>query len=201
MSTFYDIEEKCSVCGNISKQIELGSTNSFGSPDLELREPGMIRATMHTWIQECPICGYVSSNISNETNISIDFLESDFYKFSGGIKLPELADKFYKSYLINIENKNYLDAFYDILHAAWVCDDYDYIKGAIYCRNIAVNIENTIIKNENLIVDEIDPGEWFDFETIEWLKNNVESVDENSIVFKNVEELTEEQLLEIENYL
>lgn len=41
----------------------------------------------------------------------------------------------------------------------------------------------------------------FDFETIEWLKDNVESIDENSISFKNIDNLTEEQLLEIENYL
>lgn len=41
----------------------------------------------------------------------------------------------------------------------------------------------------------------FDFETIEWLKDKVENVDENSIDFKNIDELTEEQLLEIENYL
>lgn len=38
----------------------------------------------------------------------------------------------------------------------------------------------------------------FDFETIEWLKDKVENVDENSIDFKNIDELTEEQLLEIE---
>ena len=33
------------------------------------------------------------------------------------------------------------------------------------------------------------------------LKDKVENVDENSIDFKNIDELTEEQLLEIENYL
>lgn len=41
----------------------------------------------------------------------------------------------------------------------------------------------------------------FDFETIEWLKDKVESIDENSIVFKNIDQFTEEQLLEIDNYL
>ena len=41
----------------------------------------------------------------------------------------------------------------------------------------------------------------FDFETIEWLKDKVESIDENSIVFKNLNQFTEEELLEVDNYL
>lgn len=41
----------------------------------------------------------------------------------------------------------------------------------------------------------------FDFETIEWLKDKVESVDENQIIFKKLETFTEEELMEIDNYL
>ena len=41
----------------------------------------------------------------------------------------------------------------------------------------------------------------FDFETIEWLKDKVESIDENKIIFKNLEDFSEEELLEVDNYI
>lgn len=37
---------KCAVCGKESEQITLASTNTFGSPDLDLRPPEMKRSTM-----------------------------------------------------------------------------------------------------------------------------------------------------------
>ena len=41
----------------------------------------------------------------------------------------------------------------------------------------------------------------FDFETIEWLKDKVESIDENKIIFKNLEDFSEEELSEVDNYI
>lgn len=41
----------------------------------------------------------------------------------------------------------------------------------------------------------------FDFETIEWLKDKVDKIDENQILFTDLEKFTEEELLEIDNYL
>ena len=49
----------CAICGEDAEQIEIGSTNAFGSPDLDLRPPPMKRQTMAFWMQACPLwlCG------------------------------------------------------------------------------------------------------------------------------------------------
>lgn len=41
----------------------------------------------------------------------------------------------------------------------------------------------------------------FDFETIEWLRDRIEKIDEDEILFKNLDIFTEEEKKEIENYI
>ena len=43
MTSFTEIIEKCGICGTFTKHMVMLSTNSFGSPDLDLRPPGMER--------------------------------------------------------------------------------------------------------------------------------------------------------------
>ena len=142
---------KCSVCGIESEQKVLVSTNAFGSPDLDLRPPEMQRSTMKWWIQECPHCGYVSTSIEDETNISIEYLNSyEYCTCSNNSFKSELAEKFYKYYKINLSDNNEEDAFYAILHAAWSCDDIGDTDNAIYCRKLAIaEIEKIIENNDN----------------------------------------------------
>ena len=56
--------QTCYVCGHRSSYELVASTNTFGSPDLDLRPPEMYRSTMHTWIQFCDNCGYSCPDIS-----------------------------------------------------------------------------------------------------------------------------------------
>ena len=63
MTTMFRQKYKCAVCGTEKEFYGIASTNSFGSPDLDLRPPEMQRSTMGQWIQQCPKCGYVSGSI------------------------------------------------------------------------------------------------------------------------------------------
>ena len=139
---------KCFVCGHKSEQRVLTSTNAFGSPDLDLRPPEMKRSTMPMWIQECPYCGYISESLDDDTDIKSTFLKTDEYLSCSNIAFKsELAKKFYKYYMINLFDKNEEDAFYAVLHAAWACDDVTDYENAIYCRKLAINEIDKIIKN------------------------------------------------------
>lgn len=140
---------KCSVCGAESEQITLASTNVFGPPDLDLRPPEMKRSTMCWWIQECPKCGYVSESIDDSSCVDKKFLQSTEYTSCTGRNfISELAQKFYKYYLINLLDKNDKDAFYAVLHASWACDDANDTDNAVYCRKLAiVEIEKLISNN------------------------------------------------------
>ena len=57
MTTQSAEECTCAVCGRVSMQGVIMSTNAFGSPDLDLRPPPMERFTIDHWVQECPHCG------------------------------------------------------------------------------------------------------------------------------------------------
>ena len=41
MTTIFDTQKKCATCGTPSVIYEVGSTNSFGSPDMDTRPPEM----------------------------------------------------------------------------------------------------------------------------------------------------------------
>lgn len=150
MTTIVPQEVKCSMCGSISKQQLIASTNTFmGSPDLDLRPAEMARSTMVYWIQECPDCGYVSADISRKMRIAKAFLKTDEYINCDGNKLPKLAQLFYRYYLINLQKNSIESAFYAILHSAWDCDDHGDVDNAIMCRNKAITlIENLIRKKK-----------------------------------------------------
>lgn len=160
MSLPFFTNSKCVVCGKESEQITLASTNTFGSPDLDLRPPEMKRSTMCWWIQECPHCGYISKSIDDETDVDKDFLQSvEYISCSGKAFASELAQKFYKYYLINLLDENEEDAFYAVLHASWACDDAEDIDNAVYCRKLAiVEIEKLIKETDNptLLVQKAD---------------------------------------------
>ena len=101
MTIIRDIETECSVCGETTEQPVLMSTNSWGYPDLDLRPPEMQRATMHVWIQECPHCGYVAGDLSDELEISKDYLKCEEYKTCEGNDFKsDLAGRFYKRHMI-----------------------------------------------------------------------------------------------------
>ena len=124
MSTFRKIEYTCSVCGEKTGFNVLMSTNSFGSPDLDLRPPEMQRSTMWLWVQKCPHCNYVNTNISEETYLDKEYFSSFEYLSCESLNMPnELADKFYKLYMIKRESGNYDAAYSALLRCAWVCDD------------------------------------------------------------------------------
>lgn len=150
MTTMYQETVKCYVCGKESKQTVLGSTNSFGSQDLDLRPPEMMRGTMEYWAHECPYCGYIAKNIDLGTVVTeawlarVEFINANNIEFES-----ELAKRCYKEYLINLEDENKYKAFAVILYAAWACDDAQDIGNAVLCRNLALDLIDELIEKED----------------------------------------------------
>ena len=151
MSLPVRVTRKCSVCGEESSQIVMASTNTFGgTPDLDLRPAEMMRSTMSWWIQECPHCGYISESLDDESIVSQEWLKRETFTSCGGRKfLSKLAARFYKYYMINVEDDNETDAFYAALHAAWACDDEDEHENAIHCRQCALTELEKIVATQN----------------------------------------------------
>ena len=149
MSTFHSFEFKCAVCGNVSEYRIIGSTNAFGSSDLDLRPPQMERGTMPLWVHECPVCGYVANSVKDKTTVTVDFLKSPEYLNCSGIEFKSwLAVMFYKQYLILLHDGNKEGAFLAALHAAWACDDERDLENAVRCRKLALPLVTELIDGD-----------------------------------------------------
>lgn len=142
MSLPVRVKSKCFVCGVESLHMVMASTNTLGgTPDLDLRPAEMMRSTMPWWIQECSCCGYVSSNLEDPTKVTKEWLKEEAFVSCGGRTfLSELAARFYKCYLINIEDGNMGEAYLAAVHAAWACDDEGEHDNAIHCRKCALTV-------------------------------------------------------------
>lgn len=132
-------EEKCCMCGTTSKQTFLLITSQSGASDLDSRPSEPKRSTMSWWVHECPSCGYVSDDLSEDGGVTKEWLKTNAYlTCDNRMFKSELAAKFYKWYLIKIENGRYKSAFYSVLNAAWACDDVQDVENAVYCRTKAL---------------------------------------------------------------
>lgn len=148
MTMIRQVDQKCSVCGETSQHPVLLSTNSMGYADLDLRPPGMQRSTMNTWIQECPYCGYVASDLGDELKISKDFLNSKEYLTCDGFNFKsDLSKLFYKSFLISSQSGDTLGCFLGLRNCAWKCDDYE-DETSIAIRKLALPYIDEIIQKD-----------------------------------------------------
>ena len=147
MSTYRPEKIVCSICGAENEYPCLASLSSNGKPDLDLRPAETVRSTMPVWVNECPNCGYVSSEVSDKTSITIGFLKSPEFITCDGIPFAsDLARKFYKYYKINMADHNSEDAFHAILHAAWACDDIHDSDNAKLCRLFSLPLIDRLIR-------------------------------------------------------
>lgn len=151
----------CSVCGAVSNQTRLASTNAFGSPDLDLRPPQMKRSTMWAWLEECPECGYVASSLSNACPVPRSFLQSEAYQSCEGLTFrSRLAPRFYRAHMLQSRAGALHSAMRHALETAWLCDDSDETDNAIRCRNLAADCLQILRQlspdDETLMVRQLD---------------------------------------------
>ena len=152
MTTLSEEEEVCCVCGTISTHMAIGSTNVFGSPDLDTRPPEMKRSTIHYWIQRCSSCGYCSSDISECDGNIKDIVGSEEYQgITKGSGIPKVAASFLASSFLYKKQGQYMDAAWSAIHAAWICDDENNYEGSKECRIEAISmIEKAEERSEKL---------------------------------------------------
>ncbi len=141
MTTLYEQTVKCAACGSENVFTVVGSTNTFGSPDLDTRPPEMRRSTMFAWVQRCPACGYCASDISSVDPEARALTRSE--KYLGQLnndKYPDLANSFLCKAMIDLEAKRFAEATWALINAAWVCDDNNCPEGANACRRMAADM-------------------------------------------------------------
>jgi len=136
MTTYEPQTVTCANCGQTSEHQVLASTNAFGSPDLDLRPPEMRRSTMRFWVQKCPHCGYIASDISELTGDVALVTSPAYTELLNNQRYPRLAAQFL-AHAILLDHSHPEQAVQSRLHAAWVCDDAEQLELARECRQRA----------------------------------------------------------------
>ncbi len=138
-TTLGRIEVACAVCSAKSEQTVIGSTNTMGAPDLDLRPAEMQRSTMEFWVQECPHCGYCAGDLAQGTPAEAAVVKSPAYQSQLKNPLfPPLANRFLCAMLLSDQSGRIESALRSAHCAAWACDDADKTAEAKQARTAAL---------------------------------------------------------------
>ena len=139
MTTIIPVETECSLCGARSEQRLVGALQTLGLPDLDTRPAEMARSALPFGVQRCPSCGYCARDISLEYPEADRVIRTPAYeKILRKRSVTEKARQFLGWAAIQEAIGEYGGAGWSSLHAAWVCDDADKVKGAAECRQLAL---------------------------------------------------------------
>ena len=141
MTTIFEEEVICAVCGMKQTVQEMGSTSSFGAMDLDTRPPPLRRSTMHLWVHECGECGFVAPELEKTVAGDARIVASADYraelKCAG--RMP-LANRMVCRSLLEVAAGEFVTAGWRRLHAAWVCDDANATEEARTQRRAALEL-------------------------------------------------------------
>jgi hypothetical protein len=149
MTTLYEEKVRCSVCRAKHKYTLVGSTNRFGSPDLDTRPPEMERSAISYFVQRCPKCGYCASDVSKASPEAQTVVNRKEYKDQlNDPTYPVEANSFLCKAIIHRECREFAAATMALIHAAWVCDDSGHLDQARTCRQKAADMLTITERND-----------------------------------------------------
>jgi len=155
MTTLYQEKIRCAVCGAETECTGIGSTNAFGSPDLDTRPPEMKRSTIFAWVQRCPECGYCASDVSNAPPQAAALVYSPEYgRQLSDATYSQLANSFLCKAMIDEGSGDFSAAAWALIHAAWACDDDENPVPARVCRSKAADMIEMALGNGQAIIDQ-----------------------------------------------
>jgi len=137
MTTLFDKTVTCALCGAQNKITGIGSTNAFGSMDLDMRPPPMERDLVKMSIHECRECGYCAPDLASSQELGQPDITSEGYREARSEERFEKAAQQYRAYAFLARKAgNARLAAWGYLQAAWVCDDLKCTirTAAIECR-------------------------------------------------------------------
>jgi hypothetical protein len=141
VTTIFEEEVTCAVCGSKQTVHEMGSTSSFGPMDLDTRPPPLQRGTMEMWVHECTDCGFVAPELGIASDGAGRIVASADYRAElakpGRVRQ---ASRFVCRSLLDEAAGDLPTAGWRRLHAAWVCDDVANVEEAREQRRAALEL-------------------------------------------------------------
>jgi len=141
MTMMFEVGVKCCVCGEESSHMAIGSTNSFGSSDIDTRPSEMQRSTISHWVQRCPSCGYCAPDLWEcETGVSEIVATDEYQNIIADTQMPEVAASFLAWSHIEQKQGQFANSAWGAIHAAWICDDENNYEESVKCRKQAISL-------------------------------------------------------------
>ena len=149
MTTIFQQTVTCGHCGTENEVIELGSTNSFGSMDLDMRPPPMERDTLAQQIHRCQGCGYCAPDLEEPVGADGLLGSDDYRALLADKSYPELARMFIAYGFLAESSSDLGGAAWAYRSAAWVSDDRadEYVDSSPKCRNEVLRLMKALHLN------------------------------------------------------
>ena len=139
MSTICSYTTRCILCGNESKHERISSYSLFGYPDLDFRPQAMYRETMDYWVQECPNCGYVNTQLDKPCDLPKEKILNIYNKIESAFDWKKsYAVRFAKLGAMLVNSGDSFGAAEQFLRVAWVFDDDKNENEATFWRKMAI---------------------------------------------------------------
>ena len=156
MTTLFEVDRTCAVCGQESRQLALTSTSSFGAPDLDLRPAPLARYSLGQEVEACPYCGYCAQDISRVTVRARRAVSSAAHKADlERESFPELTRHFLCAARTLSASRRPVDAGWAALKGAWAADDEENDEAARHSRELAGGNFARARRNRRTLVKEI----------------------------------------------
>jgi hypothetical protein len=149
MTTLHQDQKTCGVCGAKSTHTVMGSSNTMGAADLDLRPPPMLRDTLPLQMQECPKCGYCVADIGRARDGVKELVCSAAYaKVLKDPGRPALCNRFLAASFLAEKSGVRESAGHLAVRAAWAADDAGAADVARACRLHAVSLLDGVAGDE-----------------------------------------------------
>jgi hypothetical protein len=131
----------CAVCGSGISENPDQLPEPSAPPDFDTRPGEPLRSTISRWVHACPSCGYCADDLTRADPRAGDIVASPLYREAlDDTFAPEKARHFL-AYAVLLEKlRQFADAGWSALHAAWVCDDAGDVDAAVLCRARAIEL-------------------------------------------------------------
>ncbi len=144
---------KCCICNANNKVRFVYSTSIFSGPDLDTRPGFMARHNIIYEVFSCKCCGYCNIDLDREIPGAKKVIQSSEYqKQLKKRRNPEKANEFSCLAMIYESRGDIVQAGWQYLKAAWICDDNKKMKQASGCRNLALEKFQDALKNNKSVM-------------------------------------------------
>ena len=144
----------CACCGtDVAIAQWPARTLTDGIGDLDGRPGEPMRSTIGLWVRRCPECGYCARDLSKDCGDPVrELVRSPEYcsrllgprMHIGGL-LPTKAIDFYCKAYLDSRIGPEAQAFWALVHAAWICDDAGHREGGNFFRDEAVRLGKLLL--------------------------------------------------------